>query len=459
MSGLQAIKARGLAKRYPLQTITSPLEYQTLAEKLAGVAVLPWKMAMGQTRSSQREWFWALNDIDLDIEHGEVIGIIGRNGNGKSTLLKILSKITSPMRGFAEMTGRVCSLLEVGTGFHPELTGSENIYLNGSILGMTRREIQKKFDQIVAFSEVEQFLHMPVKRYSSGMRVRLAFSVAAHLDPDILIVDEVLAVGDLAFQKKCLNRMSEFASTGRTILFVSHSMPAIELLCRRTIQISGGRIVADGPTESVVPEFIKSMISSDNRLYHAETDLTHHSNRVRGSQKILQQLRIVDAAGHPSCGLLLGSPCTFQVRFDPSQAPTGLAFQIAIRTEQGERVGMLHSRVQSRVVTNESGTTAVHCTLDELPLLPGEYMLDVSVGTWDRTIDCVEEAARITVLPSDYFHSGELPNTQHGFIALRSRWAIEQPDVPKPSSKLPILDLTETVASLPTGESQLYDWR
>ncbi len=202
MSGSIAIKARGLSKRYSLESLESSVEYSTLAEQLAACASFPLRWMTGKLPQKSRGWFWALQDIDFDIRHGEVIGIIGRNGNGKSTLLKILSRITAPSRGSAEMQGRVCSLLEVGTGFHPELTGSENIYLNGSILGMSRREIRRKYDEIVAFSEVEQFLNMPVKRYSSGMRVRLAFSVAAHLDPDILIVDEVLAVGDLAFQQR-----------------------------------------------------------------------------------------------------------------------------------------------------------------------------------------------------------------------------------------------------------------
>jgi lipopolysaccharide transport system ATP-binding protein len=204
------------------------------------------------------DYFWALNNINFEIEQGEVVGIIGRNGAGKSTLLKILSRVTTPTTGHARIKGRTGSLLEVGTGFHPELTGRENIYLNGVIIGMSKAEVKKKFDEIVAFSEVEKFIDTPVKRYSSGMRVRLAFAVAAHLEPEIMIVDEVLAVGDLAFQKKCLGKMGNVAKTGHTILFVSHNMGAIRNLCTRCIYLDHGRTVNDGETESIINEYVNN---------------------------------------------------------------------------------------------------------------------------------------------------------------------------------------------------------
>src|SRR5215469_5191890 len=204
------------------------------------------------------EEFWALKDISFEVEQGEVLGIIGRNGAGKSTLLKILSRITEPTRGRALLRGRVASLLEVGTGFHPELTGRENIDLNGAILGMRRAEIRRKFDEIVAFAQVEKFLDMPVKRYSSGMYVRLAFAVAAHLEPDILVVDEVLAVGDIAFQRKCLGKMGEVAGEGRTVLFVSHSMPAIKSLCSRALLLEGGKLVIDSDPDTAIAAYLRS---------------------------------------------------------------------------------------------------------------------------------------------------------------------------------------------------------
>ncbi len=205
---------------------------------------------------------WALQDVSLEVQQGEVLGIIGRNGAGKSTLLKILSRVTAPTSGRIRVKGRVASLLEVGTGFHPELTGRENVYLNGAILGMTRAEVARKFDEIVAFSEIEQFIDTPVKRYSSGMYVRLAFAVAAHLDPEILVVDEVLAVGDMAFQKKCLGKMGDVAGAGRTVLFVSHNMTAIKTLCHRAILLRGGQLVADAEAERVVGEYAHSHLTS-----------------------------------------------------------------------------------------------------------------------------------------------------------------------------------------------------
>ncbi len=236
MSGAVAIRAEGLGKRFRLGARE---RYKALRDRLAGAFRAPFR---GGGAATPAEEFWALKDVSFEIAPGEVVGLIGRNGAGKSTLLRVLSRITEPTEGRAEVHGRVSSLLEVGTGFHPELTGRENIFLNGAILGMRRREIERRFDEIVAFAEVERFLDTPVKHYSSGMYVRLAFAVAAHLEPEILIVDEVLAVGDAAFQKKCLGRMDDVAHAGRTVVLVSHNMIAIERLCRRAIRLEAGRV-------------------------------------------------------------------------------------------------------------------------------------------------------------------------------------------------------------------------
>ena len=269
-----AIRVENLGKIYRLgQTVG----YKTLRESLTNVITAPFRRVRSirrepsdtnpqpqatdhdQLTSKQRTgYIWALKDISFEVKRGEAIGIIGRNGSGKSTLLKILSRITTPTEGYAEIRGRTGSLLEVGTGFHPELTGRENIYLNGAILGLKKAEIERKFDDIVAFSEIGQFLDTPVKRYSSGMYVRLAFAVAAHLEPDILLVDEVLAVGDAAFQKKCLGKMGDVASEGRTVLFISHNMAAVEELCPRAILLSNGRIVEDGSTRDVISNYLSS---------------------------------------------------------------------------------------------------------------------------------------------------------------------------------------------------------
>jgi len=244
------IRVEGLGKRYRLTRGQGRPRYRTLRESLGGAVLAPFR------KRSRVEEFWALEDVAFEVQPGDVVGIVGRNGAGKSTLLKILSRITKPSKGFVEMNGRVGSLLEVGTGFHPELSGRENVYLNGSILGMSRREIAARFDEIVAFAEVEKFLDTPVKRYSSGMYVRLAFAVAAHLEPEILIVDEVLAVGDAAFQKKCLGKMGEVSKGGRTILFVSHNMQAVTRLCTTGIMLSEGRIAASGSIDRVVQAYM-----------------------------------------------------------------------------------------------------------------------------------------------------------------------------------------------------------
>jgi lipopolysaccharide transport system ATP-binding protein len=257
-----AIRVENLSKQYRIGGLQK--KYPTLRDTLADVFTAPFrragKLLRGQATGAAEcdETIWALRDVSFEIKRAEVVGIIGRNGAGKSTLLKILSRITEPTAGFAEIRGRVGSLLEVGTGFHPELTGRENIYLNGAILGMKRVEIDRKFDEIVAFAEVEKFIDTPVKRYSSGMGLRLAFAVAAHLEPEILLVDEVLAVGDADFQKKCLNKMEDVGQQGRTVLFVSHNMPAITRLCERTILLDEGHLLQDGPSHQVVSTYLNS---------------------------------------------------------------------------------------------------------------------------------------------------------------------------------------------------------
>jgi lipopolysaccharide transport system ATP-binding protein len=265
-----AIRCEGLSKHYRIGERKS---YKALRDVLTDAATTPFRRVRSllgngngsSIRSSQteiRNSIWALDDLSFEVKRGEVVGIIGRNGAGKSTLLKILSRITKPTKGYAEIHGRVGSLLEVGTGFHPELTGRENIYLNAAILGMQKAEVQKKFDEIVAFAEVEKFVDTPVKRYSSGMYVRLAFAVAAHMETEVLLVDEVLAVGDVQFQKRCLGKMGEIAARGRTVLFVSHSMPAIQRLCQRAILLGDGKILNDGSTSIVVDSYLNSGVSS-----------------------------------------------------------------------------------------------------------------------------------------------------------------------------------------------------
>ena len=257
---MPAIRVEGLGKRYRLAHGEERAPYRTLRDSIMNFVTAPLR------KRGTVEEFWALSDVSFEVQPGEVVGIIGRNGAGKSTLLKILSRITKPTTGRVEINGRVGSLLEVGTGFHPELTGRENIYLNGSILGMSHQEIAKKFDEIVAFAEVEKFLDTPVKRYSSGMYVRLAFAVAAHLEPEILIVDEVLAVGDQQFQKKCLGKMQDVASSGRTVLVVSHNLPQVLKTCNRGVYLSGGHVAYDGSVEEAAAYYSNAHLGSSNTL-------------------------------------------------------------------------------------------------------------------------------------------------------------------------------------------------
>lgn len=258
-----ALRVEGLSKRYRLGERES---YGALRDTLARMLRAPLHLVSSRTRASagrpQPEWIWALDQVTFEIQEGEVVGIVGRNGSGKSTLLKILSRITDPTKGRAEVRGRVGSLLEVGTGFHPELTGRENVYVNGAILGMRRAEITRKFDEIVAFADVERFVDTPVKFYSSGMQMRLAFSVAAHLEPEILLVDEVLAVGDLAFQKKCLGKMDDVSRHGRTVLFVSHQMNQLRRLCGRCVWLDAGKVVAVGPTPDITNRYEASFMEA-----------------------------------------------------------------------------------------------------------------------------------------------------------------------------------------------------
>ena len=257
------ISVKNLSKKY---SISQKESYYALRDSIAGFMKNPFNALAKNLRKQPREDFWALKDVSFDIKKGEVVGIIGRNGAGKTTLLKILSRITHPTEGEVRLRGRVGSLLEVGTGFHPELTGRENIYFNGSILGMKRREINKKFDEIVDFAGIDKFLDTPVKRFSSGMQVRLAFSVAAHLDPEILLVDEVLAVGDVQFQKKCLGKMKDVSKGGRTVLFVSHNMSAIRNLCKRTILLENGKILLDSETKEVIPYYLNQNINEGSSV-------------------------------------------------------------------------------------------------------------------------------------------------------------------------------------------------
>jgi lipopolysaccharide transport system ATP-binding protein len=332
------IRVENLGKQYKIGT--RPDRYRTLRDAVIDTAVAPVRAvqrAIGrsehETRSTLQQRIWALREVSFDVRRGQVLGIIGRNGAGKSTLLKILSRVTEPSEGQAEIHGRVGSLLEVGTGFHPELTGRENIYLNGAILGMKRAEIERKFDEMVAFSEVEQFIDTPVKRYSSGMYLRLAFAVAAHLEPEILVVDEVLAVGDAEFQKKCMGKMSDVAQEGRTVLFVSHNMSAILRLTEEAIVLDKGRLAYRAPTPQAVDYYMAAGFSQAGERIWSAAEIPADAQPFRPLA-----LRMRDALGRAVDTLRSTEPITIEIEYQLEAPITGLRVGIYLLTLRGEYV-------------------------------------------------------------------------------------------------------------------------
>ncbi len=357
-----AIRAERLSKRYLLG---ERRRYRTLREALVSAARAPFRPG----RTEPRETIWALRDVAFEIRHGEVVGVIGRNGAGKSTLLKILSRITEPTSGRAELYGRVGSLLEVGTGFHSELTGRENIFLSGAILGMHRAEIERKFDEIVAFAEVERFIDTPVKHYSSGMYLRLAFAVAAHLEPEILLVDEVLAVGDAEFQKRCLGKMSSVASEGRTVLFVSHNMGAVTSLCRRTIHLREGRVYEDGPSGRVVANYLAEVLDG------GDEDLARYRAGGMGKEARIVNARLLSPDGRT---VLFGDPLTVELTVEAERALDRLSVGSSIFDVAGNCVGTLFTR---ETFSSAPGfRVRLNLRVAGLSLAPGSYQFGLSIG-------------------------------------------------------------------------------
>jgi lipopolysaccharide transport system ATP-binding protein len=355
-------------------------------------------------REANKSMFWALKELDLEVERGGMVGIIGRNGAGKSTLLKLLSRITEPTSGSIRLRGRVASLLEIGTGFHPELTGRENIFLNGAILGMSRREIKSRFDEIVDFSEVERFLDTPVKRYSSGMYVRLAFAVAAHLEPEILIIDEVLAVGDAEFQKKCVGKMENASSReGRTVLLVSHQLPLIQNLCTRCVLMDQGQIIADGPTEDVISTYISHGASL------VKVALKEREDRSgKGRVKVIG-VSMRDADGCVIREAISGSEVCLSVEYFTRDGMTveNCIFCIEIQKEARSCIALSTALVDRRKLI-VSGYGRVDFIIPKWPLMEGNYHINTYVGSNGVMEDYIEDAVSIDVIDGDFYGSGKL---------------------------------------------------
>jgi len=412
-----AIRVEHLGKQYRLDG--QQAAYSTFRETLVNAANAPLRWVKGERRAEQNS-FWALDDVSFEVKHGEAVGIIGRNGAGKSTLLKILSRITSPTRGRVDIYGRVGSLLEVGTGFHPELSGRENIYLNGAILGMSRLEIARKFDEIVDFSGVEKFLDTPVKHYSSGMYVRLAFAVAAYLEPEILLVDEVLAVGDAAFQRKCLGKMGDVAYEGRTVLFVSHNMIAVQKLCTRSIWLQQGLLLADAGTNYILDQYLNSMSGSNHRSIAELPRLPGFGEKAR-----YVDCCTVNEQGERCDLFKFGETIGFRLGVEARQAIDNVSLSIGIDSSKDYRITTIISddeNVVFKVGLNKK--LSVLMKPNHLRLKPGSYYLTLGIRQNKSPLDHVLKAFKFEIASVT---SDEKSQDVHilGDIYTDSAWQVE----------------------------------
>ncbi len=420
-----AVRVEGLSKRYRIGE-DMPEWYKTLRGSLSGAARAPFRAIRSKIRGSKVQTtkgettFWALKDLALEIQQGEVVGLIGHNGAGKSTLLKILSRITEPTEGFAEIHGRISSLLEVGTGFHAELTGRENIYMNGALLGMKRTEIKRKFDEIVSFAEVERFIDTPVKHYSSGMYLRLAFGVAAHLEPEVLLVDEVLAVGDAAFQKKCLGKMGEVAHEGRTVILVSHNMAAITNLCTRTAVLKAGQLDFYGDTQLAIAEYINGL------QFNESEDLSQRADRGGWGQARIQKVMLLDENGSPKEVVQSGEPVTLAVEYLSSDGKPikKLMLEVKVTSQFGELLFTLSPFLTGRSFENQPVRGTIYCHLPAFLAAPDVYNMNLFLYVNGEIADRIPNAGRIQVIEGDFFDSGRAINKKHhGAFIMPQSWS------------------------------------
>ena len=415
-----AINVDGLGKTF--QIGGKQKSYYRLTDQLVDTIMAPFRRAGNLMRGQAggaadlNETIWALKDVSFQIKPGEVVGIIGRNGAGKSTLLKIMSGISDPTQGYIDIYGRVGSLLEVGTGFHPELTGRENIYLNGAILGMKKAETESKLDEIIAFAEIDKFLDTPVKHYSSGMYVRLAFSVAAHLEPEILLVDEVLAVGDMAFQRKCLGKMDDVAQAGRTVLFVSHNMGLLQQLCERGIFLQHGTVHTDGTITEAVDAYLQTLEQAKSQ------DLSKRTDRKGVGDARLVHAEVTTHGNGPSSILKTGQPARFV--FCVNASVPGIACNFFIYDSIGQPVTSFYSRVRGPDDTfDPNNDLKFVCDLDEFLLLPGRYRIDVAIVGDNKLQDFIEAAAAFEVADGDV--GGRMAQHDGKFsVMLAHRWTL-----------------------------------
>jgi lipopolysaccharide transport system ATP-binding protein len=416
-----AIEVRGLGKQYRLGGKSS--NYRTLRDTIVDTVTFPVRLLKGELRN-RSELIWALRDVSFEVERGKVLGVIGRNGAGKSTLLKILSRVTEPSAGYAEIRGRVGSLLEVGTGFHPELTGRENIFLNGAVLGMKRREIAGKFDEIVEFSGVAKFIDTAVKHYSSGMYLRLAFSVAAHLEPEILVVDEVLAVGDAEFQRKCLGKMSDVAEAGRTVLFVSHNMSAILRLTEESIVLDRGQMVYRAPTRQAVDFYMSSGLSqSGERVWSAE----EISAEAAPFKPIAMRVR--DPQGKVADTLQSRQPVEFEIEYELSTPVQGLRVGVYLQTGRGEVIFTSFDtdepELYNKYATRAPGHYVSRAVLPANFLNEGQYVLGINASAFRVRRFFQDERALAFNVDSMGAPGTQWPEPRQGPVRPQLDWRIE----------------------------------
>lgn len=407
------ITVEALSKRYRLGSVGAASlreEFSALSQRILG---------KNSNKPSKRD-FWALREVSFEVEEGNVMGVIGRNGAGKSTLLKILSRITEPTSGTALLKGRMASLLEVGTGFHPELSGRDNIYLSGTIMGLKRWQIRERFDQIVAFAEVEKFLDTPVKRYSSGMYVRLGFSIAAFLNPEILIIDEVLAVGDQRFQQRCLGKMREVSrEEGRTVLFVSHNLGMVQSLCQRCIFLEEGRIKANGDSFSVVQQYLKTSGDSNTRL---------EDRKDRSGSGVVKftEYQLRDGEGNAIGACPSGHTCVLELAYagEPNEALDKVDVGFAVKSDTSDNLLLYRSHFEGVHFNLSDGKGLITCRIGALPLCEGRYTCEIFL--FERRLgflDVLESAFTLEVLQGDFFGTGLKGNPNQCKVLARSEWA------------------------------------
>ncbi len=421
----RAIKVEAVSKSYRLGS-KGAAGYRTLRESISDSFAGAWRGMRNRFREARNDVdrraaknssFWALKDVSFEVEMGEVLGIIGRNGAGKSTLLKILSRITEPTTGRCEVRGRMASMLEVGTGFHPELTGRENIYLNGSLLGMSRKEINKKFNEIVSFSEIEQFLDTPVKRYSSGMYVRLAFAVAAHLEPEILVIDEVLSVGDAGFQQRCFQKMREVRQSGRTVVVVSHNLGAIRSLCTQAINLEQGRVMSQGAPEREIAWYLGRLSDASKR------NLAERSDREGSGQIRVESVTFLNELNQPVEQAVTGEELRVVIRC-VARNPEARASYVALScwSMDGFKAFHVDNVQRGQEITKQGSAQEFVCRLQRLPLIPGVYQWNVAIADGGRVLDHVYSCAKVEILPGDYYRVGRTTPTEGGFVLVDHDW-------------------------------------